>query len=365
MVEHDNNYVVGKGKVYFDRFLDGSKTKTGERYFGNTPGFSLGQEEESLEHFNSDEGLRVKDASVTLSQDTSATLECDNISTENLALWWLGDIANATVVAASDVTEVHSVKRGTYIQLGASDSMPQGTGDVDNVVINSANGVRASGALTFADQPAADDTVTIGGNVITFKAGGAVGSQVNIGANVGATALALATKINATPALPVTAVAAGSVVTLKAKVGGAAGNAVTTVEGGANTSFANATLTGGATGPITLEGNFEVELGTGRVYIEPDAPDIGDDDELTITYDQEAMTVEMVIAKGKSLYGALRFVATNPVGKKRDAYFPYVKLAPNGEYDLKGEDWQTLSFALDILKLNSITERVYWTTRAG
>ena len=50
----DNNYVLGRGKLYFDRFPDGTKTPTGERYFGNTPSFSMSLDSETLDHYNSD-----------------------------------------------------------------------------------------------------------------------------------------------------------------------------------------------------------------------------------------------------------------------------------------------------------------------
>jgi hypothetical protein len=56
---------------------------------------------------------------------------------------------------------------------------------------------RSHGTFFFAGAPAANDTVTVNGNAITFVAAGAVGAQVNIGANAAANALALKTYINA------------------------------------------------------------------------------------------------------------------------------------------------------------------------
>lgn len=259
MAAEDNNYVVGKGRVLFNRFLDGTKTPTGERYLGNTPEFTLSQSEETLDHFDADGGLRVKDASVTLSQDTSGGITCDNISAENLALWWLGDVAPTTIAAnAQAITEVFAhVLQGTYLQLGATSAMPQGAGNVTGV------------------------TVSVGGQ------------------------------------------------------------------------------------QIAALNNWEVDLNAARLYVLPNAPGIPKGSAVSVTYTQGAYSAEQVIAKGRSLYGSLRFIATNPVGTKRDAFMPYVKIAPDGDYSLKGEDWQTMSFSLDILKLNTVTERVYWTTRPG
>lgn len=258
MAAEDNNYVVGKGRVLFNRFLDGTKTPSGERYLGNTPEFTLSQSEETLDHFDADGGLRVKDASVTLSQDTSGAITCDNISAENLALWWLGDVGTVTVAAAPALTEVFAhVRRGTYLQLGATGAMPQGAGNVTTVVV---------------------------------KIGAVVVAALN---------------------------------------------------------------------------NWEVDLNAARVYVLLGAPGIPDGSIVTVEYAQLAFTGEQIIAKGRSLYGSMRFIATNPVGTKRDGFFPYVKIAPDGDYSLKGEDWQNMSFSLDILKLNTVTERVYWSTRPG
>lgn len=256
-----NNLVLGKGKVYFDRFADNTKTPTGQfRYLGNTPGFSLSQTEETLDHFDSDEGLKQKDESVTLSNDTSGTLSTDNISDENLALWWLGTSETTAVASATAVADtLTAVKLGSYFQLGASEAFPQGVGTITNVVVH-------------AD--------TLSGSTIA--------------------------------------------------------------------------------GP----GNWEVDLETGMFQVLPGADEIADGDTLVITHDQTAVTFQQVIARGKTIYGALKFIATNPVGKKRDGFFPYCKLAPDGDFSLKGEDWQTLGFKLEVLKLNSSTERVYWTYRA-
>jgi len=47
---------------------------------------------------------------------------------------------------------------------------------------------------------------------------------------------------------------------------------------------------------------------------------------------------------------ALRFISTNPRGPRRDVYIPKITLSPNGDWALKGDDWQTLGFNLKIGK---------------
>jgi hypothetical protein len=133
--------VLGKGKIYFDRFASGitvgeSTTGEGERYFGNTPGFTLSASEENLEHFSSEGGVRVKDGSVQLSLDRSGTLACDNINADNLALQFLGTATLLTQAAATGLsTTYENVKLGRYLQAGASVSNPAGQRNILTVVV--------------------------------------------------------------------------------------------------------------------------------------------------------------------------------------------------------------------------------------
>ena len=66
----NNNLILGRGKLFFGRFPTGTTTFDGAmKYFGNTPAVNLNVTEETLEHFDSDQGLKIKDRVVTLSQD--------------------------------------------------------------------------------------------------------------------------------------------------------------------------------------------------------------------------------------------------------------------------------------------------------
>lgn len=137
MPTHDQNYTLGRGKVYFDRFADGTKNATGERYFGHTPEFSISAEPESLDHWNADEGVKTKDESVLLQVTRSFSFSTDDINEENLALFFIGDAAVITD-AGSSVSEeaIDGVKEGHYYQLGASASQPAGVRKVSSVVVN-------------------------------------------------------------------------------------------------------------------------------------------------------------------------------------------------------------------------------------
>jgi hypothetical protein len=257
-------YVIGKGKLHFDQFATGTKIGIGERYLGNTPELTQSRSSDTLDHMDADEGLNVKDESITITNDITGSFSTDNIEPANVALWFGGDIDKSTIVAATAVVEPDFVAtRGRSYQLGKTADTPQGTRSITNVTIA---------------------TITPG----------------------------------ALPADPVT-----------------------------------------VTPLPALDGNVDIDLDRGRVYIEPDAPDITDGDVLRVTYDQEGVSRQIIIAKGQEVRGALRFLATNPVGERKDYFWPYVKITANGDYALKGDDWQTMSFNFEVLKLDATTERVY------
>jgi len=136
MATDKKNYVLGRGKLYFDPFAPGTKTKTGERYIGNTTEFNLNVESEALDHFNSDEGVRVKDDSVILELTRTGTLTTDNINEENAALFILGEVSEvsqeATPVTGEDLGVVSPDR---YYQLGSTAANPQGVRGVTAVTV--------------------------------------------------------------------------------------------------------------------------------------------------------------------------------------------------------------------------------------
>lgn len=254
------NYTLGRGKVFFDRFaanvvVTANTRGSGERYLGNTPEFSTTSSVENLDHYDSDGGVKTKDASVQLSLDRSGAFTCDNISVENLALFFQGDASTLTQTAATGVVEVLTgTKPGLFYQLGMSASTPSGVRKVANVVVK-------KGA--------------------------------------------------------------------------------------------------GFTTTVAPSGNYEVDEVTGRIYILPGSVGIPDNTDIQVTYDIAASTREVVISKNQSIYGAIRVVTENPTGPNRDIYLPYVKLSPDGDYQLKGDDWQSMGFSVEILKKASNIEAIY------
>lgn len=246
-----NNTVLGRGKLFFDRFLDGTETNTGERYLGNTPSFGLSVETQELEHYSSEEGLRSKDLSVTLQIDYSATFVTDNIDLDNVAMFFFGQKSTvAEGAAAAEIDSFTGVIQGLYYQVGMSATNPVG---LRNVTVNAVTG------------PAATPTYVLDTDYTVDSLG-----RVHI------------------------------------------------VEGGGITSGSN----------------------------------------IEINYDVLAHSHDLVVSGSDLIYGALRFISFNGVGEQKDFYMPKVALRPNGEYALKGEDWQQFGFNVEVLKKGTL-QNVY------
>lgn len=254
----DKNYTLGRGRLFFDKFVSGTLAGEGQRYIGNTPEINLSSESENLEHFDSDHGIREKDDSVLLSLARNGSFITDHISPANLALFFLGDESVVAVAAATAATDtIANVQLGRRYQIGVSPSTPAGARSLTNVVVEVA---------TVAKTEGVDFTVD------------------------------------------------------------------------------------GATGGITVLAGGTIVAG----------------DDLDITYDTTASSYNRVVtAANAEISGALLYVADNPKGVNFDYFWPYVTLKPDGDFALKGDDWQQIGFSFEVLKLNDLTESVYINGRPG
>lgn len=242
----DRNYTLGRGELYFARFKPGTRIPVGESYLGNTPEFSLTVEEESLDHFSSDRGIREKDDSVQLEVSRSGSFTADDIDTEKLALFFFGtnDILAVTTASVTDEA-LADVTPGKYYQLGVTTNRPTGVRNINPT-----------------------------------------GFSVSKGAT-----------------------------------------------------------------PLTVTTDYIIENETGRLYLVPGGPGgVVDGDDLTVDYGVVAHSRERVISGSTPTEGQLRLVARNAKGKNFDYMFPWVKLSPNGDYSLKGDDWNAIPFSIEILR---------------
>ena len=242
-----SNLVLGRGKVYFDRYADGTQNKTGERYMGATPSFSVSAETTDLDHFSSEEGTQVKDESVTLRVDYTGALTVEDMSGPNTSLFFFGSDEVATIAAASGEQDTFTAVQTFIYQLGMSDAKPEGVSHVSNV------------------------TVTDVGAVTTF----------------------------------------------------------------------------------VLDTDYTVDLEAGYIQI-IEGGGIANGTPIEVNYDVAAQTQERVISGTSAVQGAMRFRSFNAVGGQRNFYMPKVTLRPNGEFSLKGDEWQNISFNVEILKAGNL-----------
>lgn len=246
-----NNYTLGRGELHFGQFRPGTQIPRGQLYLGNTPELGFTAEQETLDHYSSDRGVRIKDESVLLQLDYSGTFVTDNISPENLAIFFLGESLTQTATAATGLEDsFEDVELGRSYQLGTSDANPSGARAVKNVVLK-------VGAETLV-----------------------AGTDYVIDEDLGMFTL--------------------------------------------------------------LEGAEDVENG----------------DTVEATFDQDASSRARVISRSMTIEGSMRFIAHNPAGDNLDYFMPWVKVTPNGDFQLKGDDWQALSFTIEVLKKGAL-ESVY------
>lgn len=136
--------------------------------------------------------------------------------------------------------------------------------------------VAATGSFTFSAQPVASSTITVAGTVFTFVASGAVGNQINIGANLAATMTALAVVLNASvvPAVAAaTYTATANAINIVFDALGHAGNAFTLAASTtppSNATPSGATLTGGANDHTFTSGGWTLP----SIAVETQMPEV-------------------------------------------------------------------------------------------
>jgi hypothetical protein len=240
-----NNYTLGRGKVHFSRFIPGTFTPAGFRYIGNTPEFSLNIESEELDHYNSDEGIREKDDSVSLEVNRTGSLITDNIDPKNVALFFFGtDSVVVQAPVAEQTLTIQNVLAGHSYKIGATTTNPTGYFGID---------------------------------------------PANFSAAIGATDLVAGT-------------------------------------------------------------DYVLDADSGIVTFDEDSTLVVDGVDVAITFTVRGSSRDRVISGSQPVEGAMMYVTRNPKGQDSTFYLPYVKVMPNGDYALKGDEWQQIPLSLEVLK---------------
>lgn len=171
-----NEYLIARGRVYFDPY-DANEQLTGEIPLGNCPGINISISTEKAEHYSSEEGLREKDGSWNLQVDRTGTVNCDNFSPSNAALWLSGTHEKKEQAATPVTNEARTVIQGRQYQLGATAGNPLGVRNVTAITVKSPDGVTTYDAGTHYNV----DTETGRVQIIARETGGIPAGLVHFG----------------------------------------------------------------------------------------------------------------------------------------------------------------------------------------
>lgn len=250
MISAEKNYVLGRGKLYLARRVNG--VLEGERYIASTDSFSFDVSSDTLDKYDMESGVTSKVKTALLKVERSGSFVTSSIDRENIAMFVLG-VDGVTAFSGGTIAGelLGDVAQDRYYQLGASPTNVTGARNVSAVVIK-------SGATIFSETS-----------------------------------------------------------------------------------------------------DYTVDEVRGRVYI-VSGGGIANGTAVTADYVEAAHSREQVSSKSDiKIDGSFRFEAHNAQGKDNDYFFPSVQVTANGSADLKGDDWQKLSFSLSILELNADTSAIY------
>ena len=102
--------------------------------------------------------------------------------------------------------------------------------------------------------------------------------------------------------------------------------------------------------PLVAGTDYTIDLDGGIIsFVEGSAIAV-DGVDITVTYAIRASSRSRVISGSEPVEGAMIYRTRNPKGDDVVFFMPYVKITPNGDYALKGDEWQTIPLSLEILK---------------
>ena len=128
------NYVVGKGKVYFQPA--GSPGAIEDYAVGNVTEWELTPDVEKLDHFSSMVGIKTKDKSITLSRGYAVRMVMEEWTPANMRMMLAGnpDVTNPAAVTIQIGSESNVTGRLKFV--GSNDVGPKWTFDLPTVQFN-------------------------------------------------------------------------------------------------------------------------------------------------------------------------------------------------------------------------------------
>ena len=118
---------------------------------------------------------------------------------------------------------------------------------------------------------------------------------------------------------------------------------------GIGTAGFDVEVSGGGTA-LVAGTDYEMNYDTGILTFLEGSTLAVDGADIDVTFAVKASTRSRVISGSEPVEGAMMYIAFNPKGKNFDYYLPYVKITPNGDYALKGDEWQQIPFTIEALK---------------
>ena len=294
--------LIPGGKIYFDLF-NAALEKTGERYLGLTPGFTISIASDKIQSYSAENGLQELDDETLVKITRTGKLTVRQISMENLGMFLVGQASTASQASGSVTNEAIDVLADRYYQLGATVANPSGVRSVSAVTLTTATVAAAATSTAYV-----------------------VGDQVEPASS---------------PLYIYQCITAGT-------SGGSAPTWPTTV---------GATVTDGTVvweniGIIVpvLDTDYTLDAAMGRFYVLPTARVSATHPVSWLAaYTKSAVSREQLLTSGTAdVYGALRFIAANAKGTNRDVYGCNVLLSPSGDIVFKGDSPAYAELSFDI-----------------
>lgn len=361
-------YTIGKGRLSFKMDVAGAEGKSYLR-LGNAPEFTMTLTTEKLEHFSSEAGLQVKDASVITKTSLMGAFTLDEPSIDNLKMFMMSknkyEYTQSAQAALADVAgeghpagTVNIGELGAYIPLyHSADGSPIASNPVadpynDPTLVMSLD-VTPALVLTQTAQKLYEFRIVSAGTPDQFS------WRVNGG--VWSAPASIATS-NVT-------IEEGLIVQWNVTTGGSVGDSwsiLVTIPNTAGTRLFNITT---GTGTFTLknsggtitylegaEANYQLDRKAGILYINKDQTGTGVTNAITpgdgflvqAKWDANSTAAHVDAFTLTSLKGHLLFIGDPPLGEATDVQ-GYVSLTPTGDLALIGEDWSQMQFEAEYL----------------
>ena len=99
--------------------------------------------------------------------------------------------------------------------------------------------------------------------------------------------------------------------------------------------------------------DYSVDLDRAMFSIPSVGSAIAANTDIDVLFDIDAATSTRVLSGSEPVEGALRYIENNPKGLDQDVFLPYVRITPNGDLALKGDEWRQIPFSIEALKPSS------------